>query len=442
MQKSPKTQATGLLNSAETILIVGPHKPTLDTVCGVASMATVLKKSGKKVTAVAPDELPRTLKFLPETEVVGQAIGGADDFVISISTSNAAVKNVQATTHDGTVDLVLKTDGTLSEKDVKFRRHVDNFDAIVVIGAESLDDCGEIFAENAELFATTPILNVAVSPAAEPFGRVNLVDASASSVCELLTEIIESDENWQKHLDKPLATVLLSGVLAATESFLAPSTSATAFEVAARLQSLGADQSDVIEHLFKQKSFANLRVLGRMLNSLQLDRDHQMAWSTLTASDFELTDTDPDDIDHWADHLLRHLNETDVMAILVEREDGTLLQLRSGNEIDLAPLAEKFDALHESAGTGIDIHFGNKTVAEVQMDILRTIANWQEQRLRLPAGTEIKKVDLTAIAMDPDQPSLPKMPAQKKETPRAPQHVPFSVMPKDGETAEIEIKKQ
>ncbi len=425
MQKSPQKQTLGLLKQANEVLIVGPRHWDADSAAGVLALHTVLKKCGKTSIAVAPDQVPHQLRFLPDSDAVSQTLGTGNDFVISISTKSAKIKNVHATEHDGLVDLVLQTDGTIDPSAINFRHYTERFDVIVMIGADSLEDCGKLFTDHSKLFADTPIINISVSPSNEFFGRVNLVDASASAVCELLTDIITTDPEFKKHLDTELSTTLLSGILAATESFLAPNTSARAFEFAAELQSRGANQSDIIEYLFKQKSFANLRVLGRLLGNLQLDQAHRMAWTNLTASDLELTETTFEDLDGWTGQLLRHVNGTDIVVAFVEKEEDALIQIRTGNELHLDALANMFEGSVTKVLHGFDLLIAGKSVPEIQSHALRIVADWQERRLRMEK-TDIHKMTLDELSISQKQEPEKELKKSSPE-PHVPENIPFEI---------------
>jgi hypothetical protein len=425
MHKSPQKQVLGLLKQAKEILLVGPTHLNSDVAAGLLALHTVLNKSGKTSIAVAPCLIPRQLQFLPNSDAISQTLGTGNDFVISIPTKSGAIKNVHATEHDGVVDLVLQTEGTIDPSELSFRHHLERFDAIVVIGADELDDCGKLFTDHSKLFTETPIINIAVSPANEFFGRVNFVDSSASAVCELLTDLITADPDFEKHLDADLSTTLLAGILSATDSFLASNTSARSLELAAELQSRGANQSDVIESLFKQKSFANLRVLGRLLGNLQLDPTHRMAWTNLTASDFELTETTFDDLDGWSDQLIRHVNGADIVVSFVEQEGNALIQIRTANELPLDSLANLFEGNTENVLHGFNLLVKEKSVPEIQSHALRIIADWQEQRLH------IEKIDIRKITIEELKLPIKESDALEiKKTepmPHSPKNIPFEI---------------
>ena len=279
------------------------------------------------------------------------------------------------------------------------------------------------------------MVNISASPSNEFFGRVNLVDTAYSSVCEILFDLVRTSEEWKKSLDKDLATILLTGILAETESFLSSSTTARAFETASRLQELGAAHSDIIEHLFKQKSYADVKVLGRILGNLELDTVHQMAWASVGKSDFELVEANPEDIDDWTDQLLRHANGADTVILLVEHPEKTIIQLRFAEEgMTLkADLLEKtgLTGSTETVKNGLDFEIPKKSIMEIQMKFLRALADTQEERLGLSPGTKIEKAELSPRAQD----SVPKksQASGQSSSPAEPKNVPFEVPGEESE---------
>ncbi|MCF7847070.1 MAG: hypothetical protein K9M51_03505 [Candidatus Gracilibacteria bacterium] len=425
MKHSPKSQARTLLSHAEKVLIVGSTEPAIDHVAGMLALQTLLKVQKKEVHSVLPASLPEGSDFLPEVKSIQKELVDSGNLIVSLSTKNAQVADVRQEHREGVMDLVISAkNGKFSLDCVDVRPHTGNFDAIVIIGADSLEDCGEIFSKNPELFSDVPVINISVSAGNEFFGKVNLVDAAASSVCEVLADLALADETWAKTIDKNLATTLLTGILGETESFLSGSTSARSFELAAVLQELGGDQAKVIEHLFKEKTLKNLRVLSRLLNTLNVDETHRLGWTRVNQSDFELIDAKPGDIDGWIDQLLRHVNGTDFVAMFVEEEDKTTVLIRSNADaFDLSELKTLEMGQWKRVRRGVNLEFPGQSIADIQSSLLRELANFQEARLSLERGQPIEKKK--CIPTPPTPPTLPLKAEEKPGEPIAPKNVPF-----------------
>ncbi|MCF7830952.1 hypothetical protein K9M41_03085 [Candidatus Gracilibacteria bacterium] len=425
MDINPREQAIAFLRRSQKILIVTREKWTGDEVAGTMALQKVLHKAGKEVIAVASQEVPKNLKFLGGEKFLKKDLGEEGDFVISLSTEKAKVERVKYTIKDKSVDiLVSPKNGFFSPSDVSFQQSAGKFDLIVVLGAENLDEVGTLFESHTQLFATTPIVNVAVSAGNDFFGKVNLVDPAKSSVCEIIFELIQSTEPLRNHLDKELATVLLAGIISKTGSFQEPETTASAFEVAAKLQELGARQADIIDHIFKMKQLPTLKIWGRILGNLEMDGVHRIAWSGLAKADFELAEADPEQVENMTEELLRHTQGAELVALFIEQKKCSAVQIRSGNpNIDFTQLRKTLGGGGELVPHGIDLTIPKKTVAEIQFEILRLIVEFQKERLHISEEIELQKMEL-GETVNPSQTELP-ITGSPSVSPTPPANIPF-----------------
>lgn len=430
MTLTPREQTNGFLARAQKILLVAPQKIDADSASALFAAAQTLTQAEKEVVAVSEGDIPSKLSFLKEDSLVRKSLGEDGDFVLSISTDRTKVNKVKYVIKDDSVDiLVTPAQGSFQPADVSFLQSAGKFDLIVVFGAESLEDLGTVFENNTELFAATPVVNISVSPANEFFGNVNLVDPSRSAVCEILFELLEQNKSLVKFLDKQIATELLTGIIAQTDSFLDPVTTATSFEAASRLQALGADQSDIIEHIFKKKSLQTLKVWGRILGNLELDMVHRIAWSGLAKADFELADAKPEHIGDMVGELLRHTKGAELVALFVEHKKKSVIQVRSSNSnVNFADLQKFLGGSGELVRGGLDFEIEKKSVAEIQYQMLKLLVDFQKQRLQIPEEIEIQKMDITDLPdIHPAQTELPlsQKNGEKEVLATPPAHIPF-----------------
>ena len=421
-------KATALIRNSAKILLVGAQNWQLDDMAGLLGLESLLSES-KEVLAVSSASVSAKLKFLANFSAVQKKLQGGQGVSISVNTDNEDGINYEII--DGKLNITI-TDpsGKISRDLVSVQEYVGKFDLIITVGVNALEDCGEIFAKNTALFSNTTVLNISNNPANEMFGNVNLINASASSVSEILANLVMADDELQKSLNKNAINAFFAGISASTDNFLSAKTSSRSLSLAAELQTLGADHSQIIEYLFKRKTAEQVQVLGRMLNNLQLDATHRLAWTTLTQSDFELAEATPNDLDSWTEELLRHVNGADFLANFVEYPHQTLVQLRAEMEdFDFSDLESDFDLI--PVPFGVNFIIDKKSVAEVQALVLRKFADFQESRLGLPANTDITKVDI--YAEYEKQKSLEKEKAEQNPAKKvtksasAPEEVPFIV---------------
>ena len=416
-------KAIALIRNSAKILLVGAKNWQIDDMAGLLGLESLLSES-KEVLAVSSAKISNKLKFLKNFSVVQNVLQGGRGVAISID--KADEKGLKYEIVDGKLNIFVVDDsGKISRDLVTVQDYIGEFDLIITIGVDALENCGEIFAKNTALFSNTTILNISNNPANEMFGNVNLVNASASSVSEILANLVMEDKTLRKSLNKNSINAFFAGISASTDNFLSAKTSSRSLSLAAELQKLGANHSQIIEYLFKRKTEKQIKVLGRMLNNLQLDANHRLAWTTLTQSDFELAEASPTDLDSWLEELLRHVNGADFVANFVEFSDHTLVQLRAEVEdFDFSDLEKDFKLI--SVPFGVDFVILKKSVAEVQALVLRNFADFQESRLGLEKGLDIKKIDIYAEYEKQKAVQAEKtkqIPAKK--SPQAPTEVPF-----------------
>lgn len=374
------------LERTESILLVGGSPWTIDDACSEIALYYALTKAGKKVTALSPDSVPDNIQFLPNTKSVGKTLATKNEFVLSIATGENEIMDMRQRVTDGRVDIiVVGKDRPFASSDITFKKTSEKFDAIVTFGLNSLDQAGNIFSNHPELFASTPIINLSVSLKNQYFGRFNVVDPSKSSVSEMVADLIQGSKVLSKHLDSTLATTLLTGILSATDSFLSPLTTANSLRLASTLQTAGADQPQIIEHLFKEKTYKNLKVLGQILTNLELSDSHKLAWSYVTQSQFENLNAGPGDIDHWSEQILRHTNETDFFLLLLETDQGIKVLIRSGQDhASFEDLISVFAAESTVLSNGVDLLFAQKNMNDTLSEVIDAMTKYQARRLRLP----------------------------------------------------------
>lgn len=91
----------------------------------------------------------------------------------------------------------------------------NNFELIFVIGASSLNDLGSIYIQNQSIFSGSQIINIDINGQNSGFGKYNIVDPNASSVSEMLTQIMPT---LGLNFDQDIASNIVSGIYDATSN--------------------------------------------------------------------------------------------------------------------------------------------------------------------------------------------------------------------------------
>jgi nanoRNase/pAp phosphatase (c-di-AMP/oligoRNAs hydrolase) len=278
-------QVAEKLNASSGILIVLSQVPTPDVVAAGLGLAGYLKRLEKDVVVVSSDgNLNPRVSFLAGYDEVLREISIAKGFVIDVSTARTQIAELSYKKEGDKLSVYLKPKaGQFEPSDVSFRTSRYPYDAIVTIGAAALADLGAFYGKHAEMFFETPVINIDFRGANQNFAQFNLVHLTATSDSEIVYDLITEME--RELVDKGIATLLLAGIIAETNSFQHSRTTPQAFLKASQLVGIGADQQDIVNKLFKSKNMGFLKLWGRVLERLKHEPESHLAHSSVSAAD-------------------------------------------------------------------------------------------------------------------------------------------------------------
>ncbi|MDD4352531.1 MAG: DHH family phosphoesterase [Candidatus Gracilibacteria bacterium] len=347
MDLSPKQQIKQLLDQSEEILLLTHANVDGDALGSVLSLYMVLSKLGKKVTALVSGQIPKNYSFLPNINILSEEISGSKDFIIKVDCSNAEADKLKYNLEGNKINIVITPKkGNFREEDVSFEQGSPKFDLVFIMDASNPDQTGAFYRENADLFYETPIVNIDHHITNEYFGRVNWVDVTATSTCEIVLSLIEALDEKKTLMTADIATCLLSGVISDTGSFQNANTTPKAFSVAAQLLGAGARQQEIVKYLYKTHELTTLKLWGRTLSRINYDADSKIVWSTIYAKDFEETGAKENEIAGLIDELLSSAPNAELVLLLKETSAGVVRgSMRSIRKtLDVAQMAEKLFA--------------------------------------------------------------------------------------------------
>lgn len=348
-------QAASILKSAKIVALLLPAEPTLDHVAASYGFHGLIGKLGGEAEIITAGTI-EPLPFIRNSPAIKNKIGSPDQFAIKVSTANAQPGELRYEIENDSMVIYLKPkQGMFKPDDVKVLSSQKKYDALIAIGVTSLDQLGTVYTDNPGIFFDTPIVNIDNNPGNEYFGTVNMVDVKASSVSELAVDVVSRIDGAIE--DDMVSTSLLAGMIERTQSFRDPRTTPNTLSKAAKLVKAGARQQDIIQHLYKTKSFNLLQLWGRALARLVSMPEQSMLFSAVTKSDFEKTGTDIGYLPQVLKELIEMVSGFSVIAIAAETENGieiyiaglpharpsSLLQKIGGPSQPAFPLAGKYE---------------------------------------------------------------------------------------------------
>ena len=371
MRTDSVTQASSILTSAKTAAILLPQTLTLDHICAAIALQEVLHSHGVAASIFSSAEVIPPLPFLTSQPIIRKAFSKGDQFAVKISSVHAKPGELRYEVEDDGVVIYLKSQsGEFRPEDVSVVPGRKKFDVLVSVGVQNMEQLGSVYTDNAAVFFETPHLVIDILPTNEYFGTTNIVQVTASSLSEVVMDVVSAFPESLK--SDQVSTALLAGIISKTHSFRDPRTTPGTLAKSAQLVEAGARQQDIIQHLFKTKPLPVLQLWGRALARIATLPEHSALYSSVTQSDFDKTGATTAVLPEVLRDMVEMVTGFSLVALFVEAGQGVQVLLAGLPHVDLASIGEQLGA-HVSASyplTGKYVYINEtvtaKTVSEMQ----------------------------------------------------------------------------
>jgi len=232
----------------------------------------------------------------------------------------------------------------------------EKFDAIVVLECPSPDRTGL-----EKHLVERPVINIDHHLGNQCYGSVNWVDSAAPAVGEMVYRLAQG---LKAPLEPELASCLYLTLVTDTGGFRFSNATPAAFEAAASLVREGAHPEQVSQWLYESQPLGVVRLLGEMLQTLQLHDGGRVATGRLTLAMFQKSGAATGDSEGLIDHL-RSIAGVEAVALVREREDGSQkVSLRSRGEVDVEKIARHHGGGGHKNAAGFSIDEKTETDGE------------------------------------------------------------------------------
>ena len=170
------------------------------------------------------------------------------------------------------------------------------------------------------------------------YGAVNQILVDASSTGEVVWRFFKANKVF---INKEIATCLLTAICTDTTLFTNPSTNKVCMEAAAELGLAGARVQDVVKAVYMNKSVELLRIWGIVLERLQ-ELPEGIVVSYLLTKDKLAAGISEVDTSAISNFLIGMVSAAKVVAILSERDDGSVKASLRTLDGDVAAMAQRF----------------------------------------------------------------------------------------------------
>ena len=169
------------------------------------------------------------------------------------------------------------------------------------------------------------------------FADENVIEAEASSASEVLYGLLDP-----KKVDKNCAEALYTGIVHDSGVFQYSNTSAKTLHTAADLIAKGIDFPSIIDHSFYEKTYAQNRILGKVLDGAKLYADGAVIVGVALPEDMEAYGVTKQDMDGIVSQL-RLTRDVQAAIFLYPAEDGAFkVSLRANGEMRVSDVAAAF----------------------------------------------------------------------------------------------------
>ncbi|NPV78138.1 MAG: bifunctional oligoribonuclease/PAP phosphatase NrnA [Anaerolineae bacterium] len=302
MKDAPFSSIRGLLQNAQTVLVLSHIRPDGDAVGSLLGLGLALQHAGKEVTMVLADGVPSNFRHLTGSNQIVRRVNGNFDLTATVDCSDIA-----------------RTGNVLGERpvDLNIDHHITN----------------------------------------QNFGKVNLVDSAAVATSAILAEVLPA---LGLPLNRPVAEALLTGLVSDTIGFRTSNMTPDALRIAAKLMEHGANLPELYHQALVQRSYNAVRYWGQALTRLQ--KKDRLIWTALTLEDRRAASY-PGNDDADLNHILSTIEAVDIAVLFVEQNNGHVkVSWRAQPGYDVSQIALKFGGGGHPAASGADIPGSLETV--------------------------------------------------------------------------------
>lgn len=367
------TEVFSLIEKSQKILVIPAVGVKSDTLCASFAFCQLLATKQKKAYLLLSSNIPQKLDFLQKPTDIKKDLIGSRDLLLIFNTHYNKITNVETKNNPQKEQYTIRITperGSIDPKDFSFVPAEFRYDLLVILGAPTLDSLGEIYQKNTELFFEVPKVNIDHHSNNENYGQANVTDMTAACTSEVCANLFM--QKAEPDIDKSIAQSLLTGIIAATESFQTPTTSPRTMITAAGLMKFKADQPTIIRHLYKTKSLSFLKLWGRVMANLKWNETKKVAWANISMEDFIQSRSTEKDVPFILEEVQKNFGQGKIFAVFyAETSVITRAQIKFADPEQAKRIAKEYN-IEPTEGI-LRIRFEDKDVEKSQNDFLEKI---------------------------------------------------------------------
>ena len=235
----------------------------------------------------------------------------------------------------------------------------------------SVDIASEgLFPQNALTYAGKVELAIDHHPSNEGFAQNNCVEPSRAACGEIIYDIV----NQWFPVSREIALPLYVAVSTDTGCFMYSNTTPNTHRVAAALMETGMDAAWVNKRHFRTKSYTRLRLEARIMETLELEDDGQIALASISLADLAKLNAREEDVEDIA-AFVGQLEGVHTAVTIREIKPGECkLSVRTGADLNASHVCALLGGGGHAAASGCTI---TGSLGDAKLAILQAIRQVQ-----------------------------------------------------------------
>lgn len=245
-----KQQVVEKIKEASKILVTVSNDPSVDALSAALGLTLLFDKQEKYATAVFSGEVPPAIAFLQPEKTFDETTDSLRDFIIALNKEKADHLRYKVE-GDSVKIFITPYKTTISKDDLEFSQGDYNVELVIALGVDSQENLDHALENHGQILHDATVITVTAGEQSSNLGGIDWHDASASSLSEMIAGLAEAmkDDKKKSLVDAPIATALLTGIVAETDRFSNQHTTSKVMTVAAQLMAAGADQQLIATEL-------------------------------------------------------------------------------------------------------------------------------------------------------------------------------------------------
>ena len=298
LNKADVKKFNDLLNKSNNILITTHLNADGDAIGSSLAFALVLRKTGKKVDIITPNDYPEFLKWMKGLEM------------ISVYHNN---KN-ECLTLAKNADLIL---------------------AIDFNDPKRLKDASELLT-----ISKVPKVLIDHHPFPVNFAELKFSETDLGSSAELVFYLLR-DMGLSNLIDRDVAEALFTGIMTDTGCFNYSCSYPEVYEVVAFLIRMGINKDEIYKHIYDSYSENRTRLMGYCLNQRMIVlKKYHTAYIWLDSNDLKKFNHEPGDTEGFV-NLPFSIQGIRFTALFIEQDDHIKISFRSRGNFSVNEFASK-----------------------------------------------------------------------------------------------------